>query len=179
MIITNIPYTFNGNKYLCTVENTSCSLNTIFSTLHVNTTNDITISENNYDKTNLKQNTPNPFSGNTSFDYTINSSGNVKLSLYDIVGNKIKDFQNEYKGIGTYTLVLNSENLKPGVFLFLLEFENDNTKFAKVKKIAREAGHEPSIDQKQQWFNNKQEELNQFAGEVLAWIDNPVIPQDP
>ena len=137
LIITNIPYTFNGNKYLCTVENTSCSLNTIFSTLHVNTTNDITISENNYDKTNLKQNTPNPFSGNTSFDYTINSSGNVKLSLYDIVGNKIKDFQNEYKGIGTYTLVLNSENLKPGVFLFLLEFENDNTKFATVKKIVK------------------------------------------
>ena len=137
LIVSNVPYSFNGNKYLCTVENTSCSLNTTLATLYVNSTSDILIPTNYYDKPNLKQNIPNPFCDYTLFEYTIKNSGNVKLSLYDLIGNKIKDISNEYKTNGTFQLVINSKDLKPGIFLFNFEFENKDIKFSTVKKIVK------------------------------------------
>jgi len=59
---------------------------------------------------------PNPFNPNTSIRYTIpNASSsarnlNIKLIVYDMLGNEITTLVNEEKPAGTYEVVWNGEN---------------------------------------------------------------------
>lgn len=68
----------------------------------------------------LEQNYPNPFNPSTRVNYSIPNGSQVKLVLYDILGNKVKVLSDEYKAPGNYSYTLNAGGLASGVYFVQL-----------------------------------------------------------
>jgi len=73
---------------------------------------------------NLSQNYPNPFNPATKIEYSIPSSSNVKLDVYDILGNKVKSLVNKYQTSGSYSINFTGEGLSSGIYFYTLNAEN-------------------------------------------------------
>ena len=71
----------------------------------------------------LSQNYPNPFNPETNIQYTIQTAGNVRLSIYDVTGRLVTELVNEFKVPGTYSVRWDaaSNDLASGVYLYRLE----------------------------------------------------------
>jgi len=68
----------------------------------------------------LKQNYPNPFNPQTRIDYSIEQSGNVRLKVYDILGNEVAVLVDEYQSPGKYSVTFIPKNLSSGVYIYKL-----------------------------------------------------------
>lgn len=68
---------------------------------------------------------PNPFSDRTTIKYTVESANNIKLMIYNSLGQKIKELVNEYKPAGNYEAVLNSNSLSSGIYYYILQSGNN------------------------------------------------------
>jgi hypothetical protein len=64
----------------------------------------------------LEQNYPNPFSGQTTIRYRINSAGHVVLKVFDFLGKEVATLVNETKSPGKYETVFNASGLPAGVY---------------------------------------------------------------
>lgn len=80
---------------------------------------------------NLGQNYPNPFNPTTTISYVLAKSGNVKISLYDITGKLVNQFDIGLKSAGKYEYIFNGENLASGVYIYKIE-TIDFTDFKKM-----------------------------------------------
>lgn len=69
----------------------------------------------------LLQNYPNPFNPSTVITYHLPKASNVKLKVYDIIGNEIATLVNEEKAAGIYKVNFSSTNLASGVYLYKLQ----------------------------------------------------------
>lgn len=69
----------------------------------------------------LKQNYPNPFNPVTSISYNLPLSGNVKITISDLLGREVDIPVNEFKSAGIHNVVFNAENLASGVYFYKLE----------------------------------------------------------
>lgn len=69
----------------------------------------------------LYQNFPNPFNPVTKIYYTLPVSGNVKIEIYDLLGQKIQTLQNEFKEIGSYIVDFDGSNLSSGLYFYRIE----------------------------------------------------------
>ncbi len=67
---------------------------------------------------NLEQNYPNPFNPSTVIKYSIPRSGNVKLEIYNILGEKIAVLVNQFQKSGIYNYRFNSHNLPSGIYIY-------------------------------------------------------------
>ncbi len=67
---------------------------------------------------------PDPFITSATVNYRLNSSGNVKIYLYDQLGRKISELANEKQSAGSHTLTIDGNSLQPG--LYFLHFESGN-----------------------------------------------------
>jgi hypothetical protein len=72
----------------------------------------------------LKQNYPNPFNPSTAIQYEVKDPGLVKLEVYNILGNKIKDLVNELQGTGVYNVVFDASNLPSGIYIYKINVNN-------------------------------------------------------
>ncbi len=79
----------------------------------------------------LLQNYPNPFNPSTTIKYSIPVNGNVKLTVYNSIGEEIKTLVNEYKTSGTHEVELNAEKLTSGIYFYKIE----TGEFSSVKKM--------------------------------------------
>jgi len=71
----------------------------------------------------LHQNSPNPFSLNTSISYTLDQSGLVTLSVYDILGRRITTLINEkYQQTGRHEMSWTPATPEAGIYFCQLEF---------------------------------------------------------
>jgi hypothetical protein len=72
---------------------------------------------------------PNPFNPETIIKFGLPVNGNIKISLFDILGRQITILLNEYKQKGIYTMRLNTAmfNLASGIYFVVLE-NSDGTK---------------------------------------------------
>ncbi|MBI4811394.1 MAG: T9SS type A sorting domain-containing protein [Ignavibacteriales bacterium] len=52
----------------------------------------------------LYQNYPNPFSEQTAIPYSIKENSQVNITIYDILGKKVKSFDQSYQPSGTYSV---------------------------------------------------------------------------
>ena len=86
-----------------------------------NTTGIIGHNENIPANFSLDQNYPNPFNPSTNFTFALPKSGNVKLAVYDVLGNEVETVVNEYKQAGTYTVNFNASKLSSGVYFYTLK----------------------------------------------------------
>ncbi|MBV6477926.1 MAG: hypothetical protein HGGPFJEG_00671 [Ignavibacteria bacterium] len=69
----------------------------------------------------LSQNYPNPFNPVTSINYSIAAAGNVKLTIYNMLGKEVSVIVNEHKTPGNYTVNFNANNLSSGMYYYKLE----------------------------------------------------------
>lgn len=69
----------------------------------------------------LSQNYPNPFNPSTSISFSIPQSGNVKLAVYNLLGQEIAILVNEFREAGNYNVEFDANNLNSGVYLYKLE----------------------------------------------------------
>ncbi len=72
----------------------------------------------------LDQNYPNPFNPVTSIKYLIPEGNQVKLIVYDLLGNEVKTLVDEYEPAGTYSVKFNGANLTSGIYIYRLKAGN-------------------------------------------------------
>ncbi len=82
----------------------------------------------------LSQNYPNPFNPNTTIEFSLPKKENVRLIVYDVLGNEVaRLISNELLNKGRYNFLFNADsyNLSSGVFIYKLSTPN----FSQIKKM--------------------------------------------
>ncbi|MGE5497864.1 MAG: T9SS type A sorting domain-containing protein, partial [Syntrophothermus sp.] len=72
----------------------------------------------------LEQNYPNPFNPVTRISYSIAEAGNVKLEVYNLLGNQVAELVNENQPAGNYTAEFNGSSLPSGIYIYKLISNN-------------------------------------------------------
>jgi len=71
----------------------------------------------------LSQNYPNPFNPGTIISYTLQKMSEVKISVYDLLGNEVAILVNGMKPAGTHTVQFDGLNLGSGIYFYKLQSE--------------------------------------------------------
>lgn len=69
----------------------------------------------------LEQNYPNPFNPVTKINFSIAKPSNVKLTVYNILGQKVITLVDKFMNAGVYSVDFNASNLASGVYLYGIE----------------------------------------------------------
>ena len=69
----------------------------------------------------LSQNYPNPFNPSTNIKYSIPEASNVRLTIYNVLGQKVAELVNAHKDAGNYVVTWNASNLASGIYIYRLE----------------------------------------------------------
>lgn len=72
----------------------------------------------------LYQNYPNPCSYETTILYRLNKAGNIKIAVYDILGNEIETLEDGICSEGKHQIILNTERMNAGAYFYKLEQGN-------------------------------------------------------
>ncbi len=78
------------------------------------------------DEFKISQNYPNPFNPTTNINFALPYSANVKLVIYNSLGETVETLVNETMDAGTYTYKWNAENLSTGVYIYQINVEGTN-----------------------------------------------------
>ena len=88
----------------------------------------------------LSQNFPNPFNPTTTIEYSIPSvvarysgtpDNNVSLTVYDVLGRKLRTIVNKQQAPGNYSVKFNANYLPSGIYFYKLQSGN----FSKTRKM--------------------------------------------
>ena len=84
----------------------------------------------------LSQNYPNPFNPTTTIRFGLPDEGKVKLVIYNVLGQKVKELLNESRGAGYHTVMWNGRNetgqqVSSGLYIYRIE----SAKGAESKKM--------------------------------------------
>ncbi len=79
----------------------------------------------------LKQNYPNPFNPATQIDFSIPISGNTRLEVYNVLGQKVATLVNKELQAGSHSYRFNANNLPSGVYIYKLQ----SSSFSRVMKM--------------------------------------------
>ena len=69
----------------------------------------------------LDQNYPNPFNPSTIISYTVPKTSNVKITIFNTLGQMVRVLANEQKDAGTYQLSFDAGNLNSGTYFYKIE----------------------------------------------------------
>ncbi len=69
-------------------------------------------------ESSLFQNYPNPFNSHTTIEYLISQPSTVKLTVYNILGEKIKTFKREHLQSGNYSINMQTLGDAEGIYLY-------------------------------------------------------------
>ena len=85
----------------------------------------------------LSQNYPNPWNPSTKISYTLPFESNVKLIIYNSIGETIKELVNTFQNSGYYEVTFDSKSLPSGVYFYSIQtLSTDGTqKFNSTKKM--------------------------------------------
>ncbi len=79
----------------------------------------------------LAQNYPNPFNPETTISFSLPEASNVKLNVYNLLGEKVASLINNNLSAGTHTAKFNANNLSSGVYIYKL----DTPEFTETRKM--------------------------------------------
>ncbi len=79
----------------------------------------------------LNQNYPNPFNPSTQITYSIPRAANVKMVVYNVLGQIVATLVNENQNAGTHTVNFHASNLSSGVYFYSINAGN----YSDVKKM--------------------------------------------
>ncbi|HEY3249557.1 MAG TPA: T9SS type A sorting domain-containing protein [Ignavibacteria bacterium] len=96
----------------------------IFGTLTASAVNkgQLTDFKGNPDKFVLNQNYPNPFNPSTILSYTLKTDGEVKLTVFNLVGQSVQVLVDAYQSAGEYEITFDAQDLPAGIYLYKLQF---------------------------------------------------------
>lgn len=85
---------------------------------------------------NLEQNYPNPFNPETVISFSLPKAGNVKIKIYDVLGNEIRTLIDEERLAGKHNIYWNStdnfgKRVSSGVYFYTIIADN----FTQTKKM--------------------------------------------
>jgi len=84
----------------------------------------------------LYQNYPNPFNPSTRIAFTLTSDSNVKISVYDITGQKIVDIINNNYQAGKHEVHFNGSDLSSGIYFYKITANgSDGRTYSNIKKM--------------------------------------------
>ncbi|MBU0475963.1 MAG: T9SS type A sorting domain-containing protein [Bacteroidetes bacterium] len=72
----------------------------------------------------LQQNYPNPFNPSTTINYSIAKDSNVDISVFNILGQKVKNLVNSRHSAGVYNVKFEASNLSSGVYIYQIKADN-------------------------------------------------------
>jgi beta-glucanase (GH16 family) len=75
----------------------------------------------------LQENYPNPFSSETTINYTLANPGYVELNIYDLTGRMVKKLVNKTQNAGKHSISWVIENEVPGFYFYELKAGNSST----------------------------------------------------
>lgn len=107
------------------------SLFFVFGTLTVSADNkeQLVDIKGNPDKFELNQNYPNPFNPSTQLSYILKTDGNVKLTVFNLVGQSVRVLVDGYQTAGYYEVTFDANDLPAGIYLYKLQVgENSSVK---------------------------------------------------
>ena len=80
----------------------------------------------------LEQNYPNPFNPSTTIEFSLPEDvSNVKLSIYNALGEKVAELVNSSLTAGKYQYQWNAKNVATGMYIYELRTD----KFVSIKKM--------------------------------------------
>ena len=79
----------------------------------------------------LNQNYPNPFNPSTIISYSLPQASNVKLIVYNAIGQPIRVLENGFKNSGTYNVTFNASELSSGIYFCKIEAGQ----FSQIRKM--------------------------------------------
>ena len=80
----------------------------------------------------LEQNYPNPFNPSTVIEFSLPEDvSNVRLTIYNVLGEKVTDLVNTSLKAGRYSYTWNAQNIATGIYIYELHAD----KFVSVKKM--------------------------------------------
>jgi len=85
----------------------------------------------------LEQNYPNPFNPSTQIRFGLPYESNVKLKIYNILGQTVTELLNQSMQSGYHTIEWNAENLTSGIYFYSIEANSisGSKSFNSVKKM--------------------------------------------
>jgi hypothetical protein len=89
----------------------------------------------------LEQNFPNPFNPSTTINYQLPDAGNVRIVIYNMLGQMVKTLVNEEHSAGYYSQLWNGTDdtdrkVASGVYIYRIEVTGaQNKRFTEVKKM--------------------------------------------
>jgi hypothetical protein len=81
------------------------------------------------DKFDLHQNYPNPFNPTTTIPYDVSARTQIRIELFNILGQRVRTLVNEVKNPGQYKITLNAQNLSSG--MYIVRYVADGRQFTK------------------------------------------------
>ncbi len=84
----------------------------------------------------LLQNYPNPFNGETTIKFQVSNESNVKLEIFNVLGEKVKTLVDEKKSSGFYSVRWDSRNDASKIMnsgIYFIRFISNN--FSEIKKM--------------------------------------------
>ena len=73
---------------------------------------------------NLSQNYPNPFNPSTKIEFSIPEASDVRLEVFNMLGQKVQTLKNERMAAGFYSVVFEVGGLSSGVYVYQLRMGN-------------------------------------------------------
>lgn len=84
----------------------------------------------------LFQNFPNPFNPSTSIKFSIPVDSNVKLKLFNMLGQEVAELLNSEISAGIHHIDFNASSLSSGTYFYVLEANGNNgSNFSATKKM--------------------------------------------
>ncbi|GEM_PF-2703621 len=72
-------------------------------------------------QTTLKQNYPNPFNPATTISYTLPRTANVRLTVFDVLGQKVATVVDAKRRAGQHSVTFDAGNLSSGVYIYQIK----------------------------------------------------------
>ena len=84
---------------------------------------------------NLFQNYPNPFNSSTCISYQIPQDCQVRLSVFNLLGQEVDVLVNEFQKANEYVVKWQPKNLSSGIYIYQLSIESEDFKRTLKKKL--------------------------------------------
>ncbi len=75
----------------------------------------------------LLQNYPNPFNPTTTIEYRLSEMNHVKLTVYNTLGQMVKELVNQTQQPGSYRITFDASGLASGVYIYRLTIGNERS----------------------------------------------------
>ncbi len=181
--ITFIDYSDTTNKFTVTTDASGNFQISVPTSVNSNANNVPT-------KFKLEQSYPNPFSSSAAIPYQLQKSSDVHVTIYDILGRVVKEFNVGQQSFGLHNVLWNGRNnfgqkVASGIYFYRLQVNGES----QVKKMIFDAGSKgmvsiPNMSISKSSAKKGMMKINMSAGIYKVRIENNsttlpmVVPQE-